>query len=315
MLGTNGGGFFNANSAHPFENPTALTNFIQIVLIFSIGAALTNVFGRMVGDQRQGWAVFAAMGLLFLAGVATVYAVEVRRQPGLRRAACRQRGLRPAVGRQYGGQGDAVRHRQLRAVRHHHHRHVVRRGQHDARQLAAAGRNGAAAQHPARRGDLRRRRLRALRHAAVRHRRSVRGRADGGAHAGISRQENRGQGGEDVDARHPHPAALDPRLHRACRRPAGGDLGLRQCRPAWVQRGALRLHLGDRQQWQRVCRDQRQHAVLEHHAGHRDAGGAVPVHRADAGSGRVIGGQEDRAELGRHFPDQWRPVRRPRRRR
>ena len=69
MMGTNGGGFFNANSAHPFENPNALTNLIQMVLIFSLGAALTNFFGRMVGDQRQGWAIFAVMGLLFLAGV------------------------------------------------------------------------------------------------------------------------------------------------------------------------------------------------------------------------------------------------------
>ena len=73
MLGTNGGGFFNANSAHPFENPNAITNFVQMVLIFSIGAALTNVFGRMVGDQRQGWAVLAVMGFLFLGGVATAY--------------------------------------------------------------------------------------------------------------------------------------------------------------------------------------------------------------------------------------------------
>jgi K+-transporting ATPase ATPase A chain len=76
VLGTNGGGFFNANSAHPFENPNALTNFIQIVLIFSIGAGLTNVFGRMVGDQRQGWAIFAVMGVLFLAGVTTCYWAE-----------------------------------------------------------------------------------------------------------------------------------------------------------------------------------------------------------------------------------------------
>jgi K+-transporting ATPase ATPase A chain len=75
-MGTNGGGFFNANSAHPYENPNALTNFVQIVLIFSIGAALTNVFGRMVGKQRQGWAIFAVMGILFLAGTFTVYAVE-----------------------------------------------------------------------------------------------------------------------------------------------------------------------------------------------------------------------------------------------
>jgi K+-transporting ATPase ATPase A chain len=81
MLGTNGGGFFNTNSAHPFENPTAITNLIQILLIFSIGAALTNVFGRMVGDQKQGWAIFAVMGLLFLAGTATAYWSEAAGNP------------------------------------------------------------------------------------------------------------------------------------------------------------------------------------------------------------------------------------------
>jgi K+-transporting ATPase ATPase A chain len=85
MLGTNGGGFFNANSAHPFENPNALTNFVQIVLIFSIGAGLTNVFGRMVGDQRQGWAVFAVMGLLFLAGTAVAYWAEAAGNPAYAR--------------------------------------------------------------------------------------------------------------------------------------------------------------------------------------------------------------------------------------
>ncbi|AIQ87973.1 MULTISPECIES: potassium-transporting ATPase subunit KdpA [Methylobacterium] len=76
MLGTNGGGFFNANAAHPFENPTALSNFVQMVSIFVIGAALTNVFGRMVGDERQGWAILGAMGILFLAGVLVTYWAE-----------------------------------------------------------------------------------------------------------------------------------------------------------------------------------------------------------------------------------------------
>jgi potassium-transporting ATPase potassium-binding subunit len=76
MLGTNGGGFFNANAAHPFENPTALANFVQMISIFAIGAALTNVFGRMVGNQRQGWAILAAMGVLFIAGVIVCYAAE-----------------------------------------------------------------------------------------------------------------------------------------------------------------------------------------------------------------------------------------------
>jgi K+-transporting ATPase ATPase A chain len=81
MFGTNGGGFFNANSAHPFENPSALTNLIQILLIFSIGAALTNVFGRMVGSQRQGWAIFAVMAFLFLAGTVTTYWAEAAGNP------------------------------------------------------------------------------------------------------------------------------------------------------------------------------------------------------------------------------------------
>jgi len=82
-LGTNGGGFFNANSAHPFENPNALTNLIELLAIFAIGAALTNVLGRMVNDERQGWAIFAAMGLLFLAGVTTAYWAEAHGNPAI----------------------------------------------------------------------------------------------------------------------------------------------------------------------------------------------------------------------------------------
>jgi K+-transporting ATPase ATPase A chain len=81
ILGTNGGGFFNANSAHPYENPSALTNLMQMVMIFSIGAGLTNVFGRMVGSQRQGWAIFAVMGILFLGGVITAYTAEAPGNP------------------------------------------------------------------------------------------------------------------------------------------------------------------------------------------------------------------------------------------
>jgi len=81
MLGTNGGGFFNANSAHPFENPTALTNLIQLLAIFTLGAGLTGMFGRMVGDKRQGWAVFAAMFVLFAIGVAIAYGAEAGGNP------------------------------------------------------------------------------------------------------------------------------------------------------------------------------------------------------------------------------------------
>ena len=76
QLGTNGGGFFNANGAHPFENPTALSNLVEMLAIFAIGAALTNQFGRTVGDERQGWALLAVMGALFLGGVAAAYWAE-----------------------------------------------------------------------------------------------------------------------------------------------------------------------------------------------------------------------------------------------
>ena len=80
-LGTNGGGFFNANSAHPYENPTPGTNFVEMLLIFTIGAGLTNTLGRMTGSVRHGWAVFAAMAILFLAGVIVANVSERRGNP------------------------------------------------------------------------------------------------------------------------------------------------------------------------------------------------------------------------------------------
>jgi K+-transporting ATPase ATPase A chain len=82
-LGTNGGGFFNANAAHPYESPNAITNLIHMVSIFAIGAGLTGVFGRMVGNCRQGWAIFAVMGILFVAGVAVCYWAEASGTTGL----------------------------------------------------------------------------------------------------------------------------------------------------------------------------------------------------------------------------------------
>ena len=81
MVGTNGGGIFNGNSAHPFENPNALTNLLQMLSIFSIGAGLTWTFGRAVGNTRQGWAIFSVMLALFLAGTAVTYAAESAGNP------------------------------------------------------------------------------------------------------------------------------------------------------------------------------------------------------------------------------------------
>ncbi len=124
MLGTNGGGFFNANAAHPFENPTALSNFVQILSIFVLGAAMTNVFGRMVGDQRQGWAILRRHGR----------AVHCRRRRLLLGGSTRQRRVHRARPhrRQYGRQRGALRHRRLGALRRRHDGRVLRRRQCDA---------------------------------------------------------------------------------------------------------------------------------------------------------------------------------------
>ena len=81
MLGTNGGGFFNANSAHPFENPTPLANFLELFFIFAIPSGLTYTLGKMTGSQKHGWAVWSAMAVLFLAGVLVAYASESRGNP------------------------------------------------------------------------------------------------------------------------------------------------------------------------------------------------------------------------------------------
>ena len=97
-LGTNGGGFFNANSAHPFENPTPLSNLIEMFSIFAISAGLTYTLGRMTGSQRHGWAVWAAMAILFLAGVTTAYWAEARGNPLLaERRSAREPPFNPAA--------------------------------------------------------------------------------------------------------------------------------------------------------------------------------------------------------------------------
>ncbi len=92
LLGTKGGGFFNANSAHPFENPTPLTNLVQLLLIFALPAGLTYTYGKMTGDTKQGWALFAAMSVLFFAGAAVSYAAESQPNPALAPASVAQVG-------------------------------------------------------------------------------------------------------------------------------------------------------------------------------------------------------------------------------
>ena len=151
LLGTNGGGFFNVNSAMPFENPSWLTNFVEMLMILLIPAGLTATYGRMVGSRRQGWAVFAAMMILFVGG----------RRAGLRRGgprhardACRRR-LRS----EHGGQGPALRHRVLLAVRRRHHGRLLRRRERGDGVAERARRRRPDERDHDRRGDLGRCRL------------------------------------------------------------------------------------------------------------------------------------------------------------
>ena len=184
MLGTNGGGFFNANAAHPFENPTALSNFVQMVSIFAIGAALTNVFGRAVGDQRQGWAIFAAMGVLFLAGVIVTYSAEASGTTALN-----------ALGLTGGNmEGKEVRFGIAASALFAVVTTAASCGAVNAmHELVHGARwDDSAHQHATRRNHRRRRRRRALWHAAVRDSRDLRRRPHGRPHAGICRQEDRG---------------------------------------------------------------------------------------------------------------------------
>jgi K+-transporting ATPase ATPase A chain len=110
-LGTNGGGFFGANSAHPFESPTPITNFFEMLAIFAIGAALTYTLGRMTGNQRHGWAVFAAMTILFLGGFLVAYYFEAGGNPNLDRYGVKQAAVETRGAEQAGGnmEGKEVR--------------------------------------------------------------------------------------------------------------------------------------------------------------------------------------------------------------
>ena len=139
QLGTNGGGFFNVNSAMPFENATAFTNFVELLSIILIPAALTYTFGRMVGRQRQGWAIFAAMLALFLVFIVVIVPAE---QHGT--VAQHMAGLHHLT---YGGnlEGKEVRNgiAQSGAVDRHHDQHLQRLGQLRPGLLHGAGRRGA----------------------------------------------------------------------------------------------------------------------------------------------------------------------------
>ena len=315
MLGTNGGGFFNANSAHPFENPTALTNLIQILLIFSIGAALTNVFGRMVGDQRQGWAIFAVMGVLFLAGTAVAYSSEAAGNPLFAHLPVDQ----TASALQSGGnmEGKEVRFgiansalfttittdASCGAVNNMHDSLTPLAGMVPMVNIML--------------GEI------------------IFGGVGSGLYgmllfvivamfvAGLMVGRTPEYLGKKLEAKEVKMAMLGILILPLSMlgftalavviKPGPGRAVER--RAARVLRGAVRLCLGHRQQRQRLRRTVRQRAVLELDPGPRDVHGPLPDDHPDARHRRVARREEDRSDIRRHFPDRRRPVRRLGRRR
>ena len=299
QLGTNGGGFFNVNSAHPFENPTPLSNFLELLAILLIPAALCYTFGRMVGDTRQGWAILAAMTIVFVVLLAVCYGSEQSGNPAAGEARRGPDRLRHAGRRQHGRQGNALRHRQFRAVGDRHDRRLERLGQLDARFVYPARRTGADVADAARRSDLRRRRLGALRHDRVRAGRGVRRRAHDRPHAGVSRQEDRGLRDEDGRDRHTRSAVHRPGGHRDRRAGGTGQGRHRQSRHTRVLGNPLRVLLRRQQQRQRLRRSVREHAVLQHDARHCDVLFALLARRTRARDRGGARGQEDGARSGR----------------
>ena len=186
-LGTNGGGFFNTNSAHPFENPTGFTNLVEMLSVLIIPAALVFMYGRMAGNRRQGYAIYATMMVMFLGAVCVAYIAEAHGSPAQHAAGLHTQVDRGFDRREHGGQGAALRARRLRTVRHDHYRHLVRRGEQRDRVLHGHRRRGAHGQPVGERGDLRRRRHRALLDPPVRPAGGVHRRADGRANARVPR--------------------------------------------------------------------------------------------------------------------------------
>ena len=189
MLGTNGGGFFNANSAHPFENPTPLSNFLQMLSIFLIPAGLTVTLGEMSKSPRHGWAVFAAMAVLSFGGVLACYAAEAQPNPLLHGVDQR------TSAQQSGGnmEGKEVRFglAKLRALCDSYHRCKLRRRQLHARLVHAARRHGALGQHFVGGNCLRRCWRGHVRHVDLRYPLRLHRRPHGRSNAGVSRQEDR----------------------------------------------------------------------------------------------------------------------------
>ncbi len=303
MFGTNGGGIFNANSAHPFENPNAFTNLVQMLSIFAIGVGLCWTFGKAVGNTRQGWAILSAMMVLFLAGTLVAYSQEAAGNP-----------IHHALGIAGGNmEGKEVRFgiaaSSLFAGRDH--RCVVRRGQRDARQL-----------HRARRVDP---------DVHIQLGEVIVGGVGAGIYgfllfailavfvAGLMVGRTPEYVGKKIEGREVKLAVLAIAvlplmilgIHGDRRGAAAGPGGPAQQGAARLFRDPLRLLVGDREQRFGLRRPHRGHALLQRAARRRDVGGALLHDYPGARDRGQPGGEEAPSRIRRLLPDDWGAVDRP----
>ena len=268
QFGTNGGGFFNANSAHPYENPTPLSNWLAMFGIFFISSGLTYTLGTMTGSRRHGWAVWAAMAFLFLAGVTVAYWAEARGNPLLTAAGADQTVDRDVTGRQHGRQGSPLRYRRTRRSSPRSTTDAscgAVNGWHDS--FTPLGGLVTLANIQLERGRVRRRRRRHVRRAGLHHPVGVHRRPDGRPHARVPGQEDSGVRSADGDAHGADLLARHPHVHRRSRRCSGfGTSSIFNPGPHGLVEMLYAYSSGGGQQRLGVRRLEREHALVQHDA-------------------------------------------------
>ena len=301
MLGTNGGGFFNANSAHPFENPTPVSNFLQMLSIFLIPAGLTVMLGRMVGSPKHGWAVLAAMVVLWFAGVCTCYWAEAQVNP-LYHGVDQRVSVTQAGGNMEGKEvrfgiansalfATVTTDASCGAVNGMHDSFMPLGGMVPMANILLGevvfGGVGAGLY-----GML-----------GVRRDGGVHRGPDGGPNAGVPGQEDRSVRRADGDALPAHLPDDHPRLcgdYRADAKRRPGQPG--EPWAAWPERDSVRVHLGHGQQRLGVCGAEREHALVQLLACGCDVLRALHDADSDDGHRGQPGGQEDCACVGGNVP-------------
>ena len=212
-LGTNGGGFFNANAAHPFENPTPVTNLVQALLMIVLPSSIVLCFGEMIGNRRQGWMLYGVMAAMLIMFLPAVVVPEQGGMPLLAKAGIETTATANEPGGNMEGKEVRIRHRAKRIVRRGHHALYNRQRELHARQLYAARRHGHVHWYDVAM-RVRRKGCGLPCRFGVRHHRRFRCRTDGRSHAAISRQENREARDRPGRADVVDPPASDPRSDR-----------------------------------------------------------------------------------------------------